>query len=197
MLWPIFLLNRLPVVFRLQQEWTGEEISWLCELQPAPANSHPRPSSLLQNWDRGSPPAPLPHTPRLCSVSSLWGPAVAQAGLSGCGGSPGEGDTLQPAVPVGWSCLARARCASPVLTGEPGGPLGPSFPVSPGGPRAPGGPGGPGGPMAPSRPWSPWKKFTQTWWDEAVLARGALRVSTTCTASLGPQHPGLCCPRAI
>lgn len=79
----------------------------------------------------------------------------------------------------GGSCLTRARRASPVLTGEPGGPLGPSFPVSPGGPRAPGGPGGPGGPMAPSRPWSPWKKFTQTWWDEAVLAKDGLRVSTT------------------
>lgn len=123
---------------------------------------------------------PCPTPPGFALWAAFGASCGSGWGLSGCGGSTGEGVHPSPSCPSwGGQCLICARCASPILTGRPGGPLGPSFPVSPGGPRAPGGPGGPGGPMAPSRPWSPWKKFTQTWWDEAVLARGGLRASTT------------------
>lgn len=123
---------------------------------------------------------PCPTPPGFALWAAFGASCGSGWGLSGCGGSTGEGVHPSPSCPSwGGQCLICARCASPILTGRPGGPLGPSFPVSPGGPRAPGGPGGPGGPVAPSRPWSPWKKFTQTWWDEAVLARGGLRASTT------------------
>lgn len=87
----------------IQRVQTGEEISWLCELQPAPANTRPRSSSLLQNLRWKVPSCSLaPYPKALLSEQPLEPSCGSGWGLSGCGGSTGEGDTLHPPSLTGW-----------------------------------------------------------------------------------------------
>lgn len=63
----------------------------------------PGPALCSKTGDGRSPPAPLPHTPRLCSLSSLWSPAVAQAGDSVVVvAAPGKGTPFTPLSLTGW-----------------------------------------------------------------------------------------------
>lgn len=159
----------------------------------------PGPALCCKTQDERSPPAPLPQTLRLCSMSSLWSPAVAQAGVSVVVVAAQEKGTPFTLLPlVGWElpdtcslCISRPyrgawRSSWAILSRVTRRPPG---------------------------TWGSWRTrgargsvstlitleevHTDMVRRSSVGKGRSQGVHNTCTASLDHQHPGLCCPRGI